>query len=92
MKNEYGQDELIPLGMYQRQQEQEKKRKEQLSIMNDRRTKNYANAYNRSVDSSRDKYMVDAYRKVQEKGNISFEQSLVSFNGSYINNGKIKPS
>ena len=43
MKNEYGQDELIPLGMYHRQQEQEKKRKEQLSIMNDRRTKNTIN-------------------------------------------------
>ena len=92
MKNKYGQDKLIPLGMYQRQQEQEKKKQEQLSNMNSRRLKNYENAYNRSVDSSRDKYMIDAYKKVRLNHDISFEQSLVSFNGSYIHNGKIKPS
>lgn len=85
-------DKLLPSAVYKRRQEEYKKGLQSAWDMNNRISNVESNNYQQSIASSKDKYMIDAYAKVQQNKHISFEQTLIDFNGTSLWHGDKKPS
>mgnify|MGYP001387164378 CR=1 FL=1 len=81
----YKTDTLVPVEVSKRREEKEELRRTQNKQMGSRQVELQTNNFYRSVDSTNDKYMIDALKKVR-KSDVTHPESLTRINGNWLFN------
>ena len=80
---------LVSLDVSRRRQEKQKLKQTQQSVMDTERVERDTRQFNRSVNATNDKYMIDALTKVRES-KVTHHEDLTRFNGTWMHNRSIR--
>ena len=83
--NNYKTETLVPVQVSRRREEKEELRRTQNKEMGSKQVEQQTKNFYQSVDSTNDKYMIDALKKVRES-DVTHPESLTRLNGNWLFN------
>ena len=92
MRPEHMQNTNMSLQQYKRERELWEKKERDKALRNQKMTNVNQGYYNQVRDVTYGKSMSDALQEVRKNNHITHNQELMSFSGTSIHNGTIKPT
>ena len=92
MRPEHMQNTNMSLQQYKRERELWEKKERDKALRNQKMTNVNQGYYNQVRDVTYGKSMSDALQEVRKNNHITHNQELMSFSGTAIHNGTIKPT